>query len=64
MFENLGQCQQRLSKVSSIDLISKQEALGTDPKAIQYYFIRKLDHAGSARMIFVLGEVKENIFDF
>ena len=64
MFENLGQCQQRLSKVNSIDLISKKEVLGTNPKAIQYYFIRNLDHAGSARMLFVLGEVKENISDF
>ena len=59
IFENLSQCQQRLSKVNSIDLISKQEALDVDPKAIQYYFT--LDHAENARMLFILGEVKENI---
>ena len=64
MFENLGQCQQHLSKVNSTDLISKEEALDTDPKAIQYFFIRNLDHARNARVLFVLGEVKENIFDF
>ena len=48
-----------MSKVNSIDLISKQEALDVDPKAIQYYFT--LDHAENARMLFILGEVKENI---
>ena len=61
IFENLSQCQQRLSKVNSIDLISKQEALDVDPKAIQYYFTRNLDHAGNARVFFILGEGKENI---
>ena len=64
MFENLGQCQQRLSKVNSIDLISKQEARDGDPKAIHYYFTQNLDHAGNAKMLFVFGEVKKNIFDF
>ena len=64
MFENLGQCQQHSSKVNSTDLISKEEALVTNPKAIKYYFIRNLDHARNARVLFVLGEVKENIFDF
>ena len=61
IFENLSQCQKRLSKVNSIDLISKQEALDFDPKAMQYYFTRNLDHAGNAEMLFILGEVKENI---
>ena len=58
IFANLSHCQQRLSKVSSIDLISKQEALDVDPKAIQYYFTRNLDHAGNARMLFIVGEIK------
>ena len=63
IFENLSQCQQRLSKVNSIDLISKQEALDVDRKAIQYYFTRDLDHAGNARVLFILGEGKGNIKD-
>ena len=63
-FKNLGQCQQCLSKGNSIDLISKQEAPDADSKAIQYYFIRNVNHAGNERMLFVLGEVKENIFNF
>ena len=64
IFENLGQCQQHLCKVNSIDLISKQEALNTNPRRLQYYFTWKLDHDGNLRMLFVLREVKENIFDF
>ena len=45
--------------------MSKQEALDADPKAIQQItFTRNLDYAGYARMLFVLGEVIENIFDF
>ena len=53
-----------MSKVNSIDLIGgnkRQEAFDIDSKAIQYYFTRNLDHAGNARMLFILGEVKENI---
>ena len=64
VFENLGQCQQHLSKVNGIDLISKQEVLDADPKTKQYYFTRNLDHAGNARILFVFGEVKKNVFDF
>ena len=53
-----------MSKVNSIDL-NKQEALGADPKIIQQNIItRNLDHVGNPRIHFVLGEVKENIFDF
>ena len=64
IFENFGQCQQRLSKVNSTDL-SWQEALDADPKVIQQnIFTRNLDHTGNPRMLFVLGEIKENIFDF
>ena len=64
IFENLGQCQQRFSKVNSIDLISMQEALDADLKAMQYYNSRNFDHAGNSRMLFVLREVKGNLFDF
>ena len=53
-----------MSKVNSIDLISKQQALDADPKVMQYYFTQNLDHAGNGGMLFVLGEVKENILDF
>ena len=49
-----------MSKVNSIDLISKQEVLDADPKTIQYYFTGNLDHAGNARILFVFGEVKKN----
>ena len=64
IFENFGQCQQRLSKINSIDL-SKQEARDADPKVMQQnIFTRNLDHTGNPRMLFVLGEIKENIFDF
>ena len=52
-----------MSKVNSIDLICKQEALNGDPKAIQYYFTRNLDHAGNERMLFFPEKWKENIFD-
>ena len=61
IFENLRQCQQCLSKVNSLNLTSKQEALDANPKATQYYFTRNVDDGGNARMLFVLGEVKENI---
>ena len=64
IFENLVQFQQRLNKVNSINLIIMQEALDADPKAIQYYVTRNIDHAENARMLFVLGEVKKNIFNF
>ena len=40
-------------------MISKQEALDADSKAVQYYFTRNLDHAGNARMLFIFEEVKE-----
>ena len=53
-----------MSTVNSIDLTSKQEALDPGLKAIQYYFMRNLDHARNARILFVFGEVKKNIFDF
>ena len=41
-----------------------QEALDADLKAMQYYNSRNFDHAGNSRMLFVLREVKENLFDF
>ena len=47
--------------VDSIDLISKQEALDADLKAILFY--RNLDHARNARILFVFGEIKKSIFD-
>ena len=41
-----------------------QEALDADLKAMQYYNSRNFDHAGNSRMLFVLREVKGNLFDF
>ena len=63
IFKNLGNCQRRSSKVNSIDLICKQEALNGDPKAIQYYFTRNLDHAGKEECFF-FGEMKRKYFRF
>ena len=48
----------------AIDL-SKQQALDTDPKAIQQInFTANLDQAGNTTMFFIIGEVKETILSF
>ena len=47
-----------------IDL-SKQQAFGADPDAIQQTnFIGNLDRGGEAAMYFIIGKEKENILDF
>ena len=51
-------------KMISLDL-SKQQALDTDPKAIQQIsFTANLDRAGNTRIYFILKEAKETILDF
>ena len=48
----------------AIDL-SKQQALGADPKAIQQiYFTANLDRAGNTWFYFILEEAKETVFGF
>ena len=48
----------------AVDL-SKQQALDTDPRAIQQInFIANLDRAGNTRAYFILEEAKETILDF
>ena len=44
---------------------SKQQALDTDPKAIQQInFTANLDRAGNTRFYFILEEAKETVFEF
>ena len=51
-------------KLITIDL-SKQQALDTDPKAIQQInFTANLDRAGNTRIYFILEEAKETVFEF
>ena len=51
-------------KMIAVDL-SKQKALGADPKSIeQINFTANLDRAGNARFYFILEETKETILDF
>ena len=51
-------------KVIAIDL-SKQQALGADPKAIQQInFTANLDRTGNTRFYFILEEAKETVFEF
>ena len=48
----------------SVDL-SKQQALDTDPSAIQQInFTANLDRAGNTKVYFILEEGKETILDF
>ena len=45
--------------------LSKQQALDTDPKAIQQFnFTANLDKAGNTRLYFILEEAKETVFKF
>ena len=45
--------------------LSKQEALDTDPKAIQQInFTANLERAGNTRFHFILEEAKETVFKF
>ena len=45
--------------------LSKQQALDTDPKAIQQInFAANLDRAGNTRFYFILEDAKEAIFEF
>ena len=51
-------------KMIAVDL-SKQQALDTDPRAIQQInFTVNLDRAGNTRVYFILEEAKETILDF
>ena len=51
-------------KMIAIDL-SKQQALDTDPRAIQQInFTANLDRAGNITIYFILEEVKKTILDF
>ena len=51
-------------KMIAIDL-SKQEALDTNPRAIQQInFTTNVDRAGNTRIYFILEEAKETILDF
>ena len=48
----------------AIDL-SKQQAVNTDPKAIQQInFTANLDRAGSITMVSIIEEAKETVLDF
>ena len=45
--------------------LSKQQALDTDPRAIQQIiFTANLDRAGNTRIYFILEKAKENILNF
>ena len=51
-------------KMIAVDL-SKQQALGADPRANrQINFIANLDRAGNTRIYFILEEARENKLDF
>ena len=51
-------------KMIAVDL-SKQQALDSDPKAIQQInFTANLDRAGNTRFYFILEEAKETVFEF
>ena len=52
------------SKMIAIDL-SKQQALDTDPRAIQQInFTANLNIVGNTRIYFILEEAKETVLDF
>ena len=45
--------------------LNKQQALDSDPKAVQKIkFTANLDTAGNTRIYFILGEAKETVLDF
>ena len=51
-------------KMIAID-INKQQALDTDPRAIQQInFIANLDRTGNTTMFFIIEEAKETVLDF
>ena len=51
-------------KMIAVDL-NKQQALNTDPKAIQQInFTANLDREGNTRFCFILEEAKETVFEF
>ena len=51
-------------KMIAIDL-SKQQALGADPRAIQQInFTANLDKDGNTKMFFIIEEAKETVLDF
>ena len=51
-------------KMIAVDL-SKQQALDTDPRAIQQInFTANLDKAGNTTMFFIIGKAKETVLGF
>ena len=52
-------------KIVAVDLLSKQQALDADPKAIQQInSIANLDRTDNARLYFIIEEAKETAFEF
>ena len=52
-------------KIVAVDLLSKQQALDTDPKAIQQInSTANLDRTDNARLYFIIEEAKETAFEF
>ena len=52
-------------KIVGVDLLSKQQALDTDPKAIQQInSTANLDRTDNARLYFIIEEAKETAFEF
>ena len=46
-------------------VLSKQQSLDPDPKAIQQInFTANLDRAGNTRFFFIFEETKETVFEF
>ena len=52
-------------KIVGVDLLRKQQALDTDPKAIQQInSTANLDRTDNARLYFIIEEAKETAFEF
>ena len=52
-------------KIVAVDLLSKQQALDADPKAIQQInSTANLDRTDNARLLFIIEEAKETAFEF
>ena len=52
-------------KIVAVDLLSKQQALDADPKAIQQInSTANLDRTDNARLYFIIEEAKETAFEF
>ena len=52
-------------KIVAVDLLSKQQALDADPKAIQQInSTANLDRTDNERLYFIIEEAKETAFEF